>query len=259
MEPFNELPDNNRQSKHEVLIEVLKFLSPLVALASSLLALTGRYPSLSKPWIFDTLIGVGLFILLWIAKPHLTGWLSKARNNQLDKKFIRSKDSRLRELLGQFAIFVSGSDSRSLIVIVRSGCSQNQQSVERLINSDYMPVWLTFFQEQLKSVPMTLEDASRRYREFGSLVHRFNTDYALHVQRQLQQESHFSGHYLAQLEEFRHEYNAFLRDVEHWSKDIANYLQVRYQLLDQSTLWHLAPNMYFERIKAFEHSKNVGA
>src|SRR6266550_8584447 len=54
---FDEQPAPQPPRRHELAIEILKVLTPALALVSSLIALSGKYPSLSKPWVFDLILG----------------------------------------------------------------------------------------------------------------------------------------------------------------------------------------------------------
>jgi hypothetical protein len=86
--------------RHELLIEILKFLTPALALVSSLVALTGRYSWLSKLWLFDAAVVLGVLILLWFAKPRLEVWLQRIRGGKSDQRFIASKPCASARIVG---------------------------------------------------------------------------------------------------------------------------------------------------------------
>ena len=127
---------------HEFQIEILKFATPLLGLVVFLVGLIGKYSWLSKPWVFSALIGLGLLVLMWFAKPRLTAWLRRRHARKRNQRFIATTDVRLRELLDQFGVFTSSSDRRSLISILRTAFSQNTPAVEEIIVGDYIGSWL---------------------------------------------------------------------------------------------------------------------
>jgi len=56
---------------------------------------------------------------------------------------------------------------------------------------------------------------------------------------------------LDQLETFREEYIAFLRDFELWGKEIAAYLQ-SLGIAEFNAMYQFAPCSNFERVKSFQ-------
>jgi len=255
VEPFpEELPPAHPARRHELLIEILRFLTPVLALISSIVALSGKYPSLSKPWVLDIIVALGVLILMWFARPRLAGWLHKVRANRRDQRFIVENGIRLRELLDQFAAFTSNNNTRSLIYILRSAYSQNMVAVEHIIAGDYIGSWLYCYREQLAFPTKSLYQFLSQCREFSHILQEFNTNYMVRAQRQLAAATPLAEDSIAQLEEFREEYTAFLRAVEPWAKGIANYLQSG-GVTDHPTLWRLAPTNHFERAKSFRRTK----
>ena len=244
--------------RHELVIEILKFLTPALGLVLFLLGLNSKYPWLSKPWVVDTAVILGIFILIWFAKPRWAVWFQRIRDDRRDRQFVRANDVGLRELLGQFAVFISSSDTRSLSSILRSVHSQNMQAVEQIIAADYVGSWLHCFQEQLTFPAKSFHQFLGQCREFSYIVQSFNTNYVLRAQRQLATGTPLAENSIAQLEGFREEYNAFLRDVEPWAKGISDYLQSG-GVTDHPSLWRIAPVTYFERPRSFARTKLAGA
>ncbi len=244
--------------RHELLIEILKFLTPALGLVLFLAGLIGKYPWLSKPWVFDIIVALGVLILIWFAQPRFSAWLRRIGDNKRDQQFIAANDARLRELLDKFTVFTSSSDNRSLINILRSAYSQNTQAVEQIVVGDYIGSWLHCYREQLTFPTKSLPRFLSQCKEFSHIVPQFNTNYVLRAQRQLATAAPLAEHNIAQLEEFREEYNAFLRDVEPWAKGIANYLQ-SCGVIAQTALWRLAPTNSFERAKSFGRTKPAEA
>jgi hypothetical protein len=95
-------------------------------------------------------------------------------------------------------------------------------------------------------------------RELANIVQQFNSYYVLRAQRQLAvAPTPLPEQNVAELEGFREEYAAFLRDFELWAKGIATYLQ-SLGGAEHPTLWQLAPTSYFESAKPFSRTKSAG-
>jgi len=243
---------------HELAVEILKFLTAALSLAVVLVGLIGKYSWLSKPWVFSALIVLGLLVLIWFAKPRLIASLRRRQVRKRNQRFIAETDVRLRELLQQFGVFTSSSDNRSLISILRSAHSQNMQAVEQIIVGDYIGNWLDCYREQLTFPAKSLHQFLSQCRQFGRIVQEFNRNYVQRTQRELAAKTPLVEHYVAELEEFRDEYAAFLRAVESWAKGILNYLEIG-GVADHPTLWRLAPVNSFERVKPFVNTKLPGS
>jgi len=243
--------------RHELAVEILKFLTPALGLALFLAGLNGKYPWLSRPWVLDALVALGVLVLIWFAKPRLVVWLQQIRTGKRNQRFIAENDVRLRELVETFAVFTSINNARSLINIVRSAYSQNMQAVEQIIVADYIGSWLYCYSEQLTFPAKSLDQLLSKCREFSHIVQAFNTNYAIRAQKQLAVAKPLGEDSIVQLDEFREEYIAFLRAYETWAKGIANYVQVG-GVTDHSALWRLAPTNHFERPKSFRQTKPAG-
>jgi hypothetical protein len=102
--PPSPAPDRRR----ELAIEILKFVTPALALVVFLLGLTAKYSLLSKPWALDILVVLGIFVLLWFAKPRLVVWLRRVQDARRDQRFVRSNNVRRREFVRQFTPLVNG-------------------------------------------------------------------------------------------------------------------------------------------------------
>lgn len=242
--------------RHELAIETLKFLTPALGLALFLVGLNSKYPWLSKPWVLNSLIALGVLVLVWFAKPRFGVWARRTRDRKRDQLFIAENAASLRRLVERFAVFTSNHDTRSLIQIIRSAYSQNMAVVEQIITSDYIGSWFYCYREQLGFPAKALDKFLSQCREFSHVVQAFNTHYVLHAQRKLAVAKPLSDDSIAQLDEFREEYNAFLRDAELWAQGIANYLQSG-GVTDHPTLWRLAPTNHFDRVRSFGRAKPV--
>src|SRR6266436_5628404 len=101
LDPNSEEPLVAPPRRHELAIEILKFLTPALGLVLFLAGLNGKYPWLSKPWVLNSLIALGVLVLIWFARPRLVVWLLRIQNGKRDRRFIAENDMRLRELVDQ--------------------------------------------------------------------------------------------------------------------------------------------------------------
>ena len=244
-------PEGSRP-RHELLIEILKFLTPSLVLISSLVALSGKYPWLSKPWVFDAIIAVSALLLIWFAKPRLVSWLEKVRNTRHERRFIASNNIRVRELLARFTVFNSSSDIRSLIYIVRSAYPQNQ-ALEQILAGDCVGKWIACFHGQMTFPAKSLDQFLGQCREFTCIVQEFNTNYVLRAQQHCAIDTSFSEDQIAKLEQFREEFTALLRDIELWATGISRYLQSM-ATINHINVSGIAPTTYFVRAKSFRQA-----
>jgi hypothetical protein len=256
---FNEQPAPQPPRRHELAIEILKFLTPLLGFLLLTVSSVSKYPWLSKPWVLNSLIALGVLVLIWFAKPRITAWLQRRGQREREKQFIETNDARLREFVDQFGEFISTSNTKSFLSIIRSAHSQNMTAVEQVISGDYIGNWYQSYREQLEFPTTALPQFLARSREFTNIVQQFNSYYVLRAQR------HFAAatkplpeHDIEELEGFREEYAAFLRNVQPWAKGIANYLQSQ-GMKDHPLLWRHAPTNYFEKVKPFGKSKSTPA
>lgn len=239
-------------SSRELAVRVLEFLTPALALLLLVLGLASKYP-----WLLDGLILVAVIVLLWFAKPRLTAWFQRLGQRRKERRFLSATEAKLYELRDQFAEFISNSNSRSFISIIRSSYSQNATAVDQIIGGDYIGTWFEAYRSQLTFATKDAQQFLARCREFSDILQQFNTYYVQRAQRQLALAAPLPEQNIGELESFREEYNAFLRNVKSWANGIAGYLQ-SCGVTDVPTLWQLAPTAYFEPAKSFIRSKSAG-
>lgn len=213
--------------RYELVIEVLKFLTAMVAFVAAVLALTGRYQWLAKARVFESAFFVGIVMLVWLAKPRVTDLLKSVLDKRRDRQFIAAEDVRLRKLAERFNQFTSRSDSRSLVGILRSALAY-EDLVIRTYGSGYISSWLDCYRKELDSSVKTLPAFLNRCQQFSAIVNEFNRNHVIPAQKQLEKgEAKVLEHYIDQLEGFREEFNAFLRQVEQWASDISDHARSR--------------------------------
>jgi len=240
--------------RRELLVELLKVLTPALGLLLFLLGLTSKYPWLTQPWVKNALVVLGILVVAWFAKPRLVVWRRKLRQRKRDRIFVATNEVRLRQFTDRFAEFISDSNNRSLIYMIRSGFSQNMTAVEQIFSGDYIRNWFASYREQL-AFPVTHRmQFLARCRELGNLVQQFNSYYVLRAQKQLAlAPSPLPEFNIGELESFREEFAAFLRDFEIWAKEIAEYLQ-SLGVAEFNAMYQFAPTPSFERVKSFRRS-----
>jgi hypothetical protein len=159
------------------------------------------------------------------AKPRIVAWRRRHAEKKRDQFFVTSNDVKLRQFVRRFSEFISAQNSHSLISMIRSGFSLNMP-VEQIITGDYINNWFQSYCEQLAFPVTTRKQFLARSRELGNLIQQFNSCYAIRTQKHLAlAPTSPPEQTLDQLETFREEYIAFLREFELWAKEIAAYLQ----------------------------------
>lgn len=181
--------------------------------------------------------------------------MQRIRREKSDQRFITANRARLEELLEQLAVFISSGNNRSLLYILRCAHSQHMRAVEPILVGGSVAAWLQCYRQQLTLPTASFHHFLSICTEFSRIVQEFNANYVLRSQRQLANMTPLAEHFIAQLEEFREEFNAFLRDVEHWAKGVSNYSQVC-GVAEHSSLF--APADYFERAKSFRCESRKG-
>lgn len=135
--------------------------------------------------------------------------------------------------------------------MIRSGSSLNV-TPEQIITGDYIGNWFQSYNEQLAFPVANRMQFLARARELGNLIQQFNSYYVVRTQKQLAlATTPLPEQTLDQLETFREEYIAFLRDFELWGKEIAAYLQ-SLGIAEFNAMYQFAPCSNFERVKAFQ-------
>lgn len=239
--------------RHEVLVEVLRLISTVLVLISAILAVTGKFP---KPWVYGLAFGIGILVLLWLAKPRVAVWFGERRMRERDQKFILAETTGLEKLVSQFKKFTSVSESRSLVVVLRSAF-QNEEQVIQLYGSDYISVWLDCFRSELKYPPTSLMKFFSRYQQFTALVNEFNRNHVNPIHNRIEKSAaKLPERFVDQLEEFRDEFNPYLRSVEQWGTEILAYARFRF---GDSAAWQHAPMLSFDRLRPFRGSTTAGA
>jgi len=245
-------PDEKRRVSLDVL---LQFVAAVITLVPTFLGLKNKHPLLSY-----LAIVLGVVVLLWIAKPRAMALVQRVRQRFADRRFAKGQELQLRGLVERFCRRFAGSeDARSFMPIFRSamvGKIEIANVVGRIIASDYIGSWLACFRQQLKLPAASVDVLVSRCQEFSTIVNSFNRDYVLRAQKELGMVAPLSDHYLDQLEEFREEFAAYLRDLEQWVNAFSAQAQGR---TGESRYWGIAPTCVFERAKTFRRPTVAGS
>lgn len=226
---------------------LLKFVAALMTFLPFLFGWTGSHPLGTK-----ILAVAGAMVFLWIARPYVLDATRALRQRRRDRGFMEREGQRLREFIPRFARFVSTNDNRAIVSAINSITANNFQLIGKVVSHDYVVTWLNCFQEQQKTPPDSFIVFLRRCQEFGLIVDQFNRNYVQRNQRQLATEN-LPAHTIDQLEEFKDEFNDFIREFESWCGGIGAYIKPRQEL------WRLTPTTYFDRVKSFQIAKLPGA
>ncbi|MGA1998934.1 MAG: hypothetical protein ABSG52_02990 [Terriglobales bacterium] len=228
---------------------LLELASPLIGLVLYLLGIANQHPLLSKVLLIAIIAALVFLSIRYIVEFGRWGF-----RKYVERRFTTREDEQLCKLLKRFDRFTSPNDGRALLSILRSASSANPP-IGRLLNSYSLDGWIESFRQQLTLPPRSLDEFLQRVREFGTLIATFNRNFAVSAQKELALAPPIQPQYITQLEEFRDEFNALLRDIEEWGESVAASAQ---KLKGAAGLDHrLVPRAYFERVPSFSQATTV--
>jgi hypothetical protein len=249
--------DAAQPRKHEVLVEVLRFVTAALAFGSITLGIFGRFHWFANPWVITTAGAASLAFLLWLVVPRFKTWAKQRNTRAHDLEFIASQGNRLHKLLGQFRLFAHNTENRSLVSILRSACV-DEELVRKMYGAEYLSSWFDCFYKELELEATSLRAFLHRCVQFITLVTEFNTSHVIPTQKQIEKGSFAVPElFVDELEQFREDFNAFQRDVEGWANELSDYARL---FRDEGGWWQRhAPVVHFERVKSFRRSKPAAA
>lgn len=219
-------------------------------------AILGAVPHLSgwttqHPEALKISIGLALAILAWLVSRSVLPSIRSVRKWYLDRRFVRQESMKLGEFIYRLRPFVA-NETTGLITILRAVGAEHMTSVSPIINApDYVPSWRGCFQEQLKRPAVDLDVFLARYRELLTIVNSFNRDYVHRAHRTLSTVRPLGETSIADLEQFREEFAAYLRDFELWGDKVYEEVRIR---TGNPHHWTLAPKASFDKVKSFRRS-----
>jgi hypothetical protein len=200
------------------------------------------------------LTGIGVVILLWIASPTAVYGLRKLIGSYRKRRFVREEQAELNNILQSFRPFVNENDSRSLIPILRNvaqSLGPDAVVIYRIIGSNHISRWLCCFTKNMHSQTSDIDCFMARCQEFTVIVDQFNRDYVVKSQNELENGPPLPAHHIHQLEQFREEFIAYLRDVDQWANRIA---KSRCDVVNGGQPLGTLLVSNFERVKTFRRS-----
>jgi hypothetical protein len=217
----------------------------LIAAALAIVGLRPVYPLAFK---------IGIFLvsgwLLWLLVKWF--WVGSRRMVRIfaNRRLVTAEYIRLVEFFERFKPFADPSDGRSIRNLLLNASRSGNITCTRLIETEYMRAWLESFAEQLRYQPGNVAVLMARCREFSRLVTEFNYNYPIRAQAALEQEPPFP--YTPHFEQFRDDFNAYLRDCEQWASSVASQFESR---LPHSDWLRLVPCRIYDRVKPFVRDK----
>ncbi len=229
----------------------LEFATPLLGLVLYLLGIANQHPVLSKVLLIAIIAAVALSSAKYIVE--FGKWVVRKYS---ERRFAAREDEQLCTLVRRFDRFTSPNDGRALVSILRSLSLSNSQikQIEQMANSYWIQAWIVSFGQQLAVPPRSSEEVLRRVREFGGLVATFNNSFVLTAQKELAP-APIQQHCITQLEVFREEFHAFLREIEQWCESLANSARMLKGAGGVDN--RLSPLASFQRVPSFSHATTV--
>lgn len=197
-------------------------------------------------------------ILFWMAALTLFGivvryairgsrWLlARVRLN----KIIAVEAEKLRAMFKRFVLFTEENYGTSFRGILRNTSPYRVEVIDQIFESDYVTDWILSFAEQLNHPAPSAMVFFLRCREFSLIVRDFNNNYVIRAQKGIMKSSvQVPESCLDQLETFREEYNAYLRDFTQWANSLRDQEKIVLGESQQATM--LFPCTFVERVKSF--------
>jgi hypothetical protein len=239
--------------KHELLVEVLRFVTAVLAFGSVTLGLFARFHWFSNRWVKATAVAASLTFILWLVVSRLKTWAKQRNTHARDLEFICSQGNRLRKLLEQFRVFAHNTENQSLVSILQSACV-GEEMLRQVYGAECVSSWFDCFYKELEFEASSLCAFLDRCAQFIVLVTEFNISYVIPTQKQIEKGSFaVPDRFVDELEQFREDFNAFQRDVEEWANELSDYASL---FRDDGGPWQRrTPVVHLERVKSFRRSK----
>lgn len=197
-------------------------------------------------------------VLFWMAAITLLGilvmyavratrWIFRTiRTNRL----VAAEAKKLIAMFKRFKLFTQDNHAESFRCILRNTTPYRVEVTDQIFETDYVTDWVFSFEQQTSYPTTSAMALFLRCREFSLLVKDFNNNYVIRAQKGILKSSiQLPESSLDQLENFREEYNAFLRDYTQWAKSVCD--QERALLGESQQTAMLFPCISVERVKSF--------
>lgn len=254
---FEEEPMPESKRPIEFWIGVMNLSGGLLTALPAALPFSKTYP---RATIAAMVTGLTVFVVSAAAfffRVVRSKWKAYSAN-VADLRFIAIHEKRMQDLLNKFHKFIANHDARSLRQILMSAQSANVDKVGRLLGtSEHTETWADFLRQQLQYPTSSFDQFLLLCREFTTIISDFDRHQVQRAQKELTSGTPLQAHYIDQLEEFKDEFNAFLRSAEEWIGEVAEYAKSRQDAI--SNYIATVPAAYFERVKSFKRADAANA
>jgi hypothetical protein len=230
----------------------MRFLTAAMGLAGVLIGVFGH----QRKEIVILLIVVPGVVLLLSILPAIWFAIHTAHRRLRQKGFVNFEYPRLQRLYERLITFTDQNNGRSLRQILYSASAYRHDTVDRLLGSDYIWTWVQCYGVGLNmQKPRSLLDFLRECNELTAIISEYNRQYAHKTQKGMEQTPIEQEHVIDQLEQFRDDFNHYLREVEEWATGI----NASAMKLEPNATLHIRifPCTWFEKVKTFRKTKEA--
>jgi hypothetical protein len=225
-------------------------LTATLGLAAVLFGVFGHQPR----EIVILLVAVPAVVFLVSILPALWSGVHTALRRRRQRRFVNSEYPRLQRLYDRLITFTDQNNGRSLRQILYSASAYRHDTVDRLLGSDYIWTWVQCYGTGLNmDKPRSLLAFLQQCNELTAIISEYNRQYAHRTQKGIEQTPIEQDHVIDQLEQFRDEFNPYLREVEEW----ATRVNATAMKLEPNATMHIRifPCTWFEKVKTFRKTK----
>jgi hypothetical protein len=207
-EHFSEEP----KSKSWFLTEPqMKFVTTVLSLAVVLIGVFGH----QKKDVIALLVIVPGAVFLLTVLPTIANFFKRIYRRGRQRRFVDDEYPRLQRLYERMLRYADQNDGRSLRNILYAASAYQHDIVLRILHSDYIWTWMQCFRCALNDEkPRSLWLFMRLCNQFTAIIAEYNRNYVLKAQRGIEQTPLGQEYIIDQLEQFREDFNHFLREVE---------------------------------------------
>jgi hypothetical protein len=230
----------------------MKFLTAAISLVAVVIGVYGRQ---RKDLLVLSVMVPGLLLLLSIL-PSIGYPIRAMLTRRRQMRFVKSEFPRLLRFYQRLPRYVDQNDGRSLRNILYSASAYRHDVVDSLLGSDYISTWIECFGRRLNlGTPNSFSAFMHSCNEFTAILNEYNRHYAIRIQRGIEKTPIDQDHIIDQLEQFREDFNQYLREIEEWSSNVtAGALKVEPTLYSHV---QICPSASFEKVKTFRKVKGA--
>jgi hypothetical protein len=224
----------------------LQFLTAIISLGTTLFS---WYVSQKREVLIPLVLFCGIVFFMSVA-PGIVVAIKFMRHRYAQQKFIKREYPVLQRLYQRLVSFSDRNDGRSLRNILYSASSYRHDVIDRLLATDYIWTWIESYGLGLKlEMPCSVLVFLKQCGELAAIVSEYNTNYAHATQKGINEVLPHEIHIIDQLEQFREDFNQFLRDLEEWANKIN--ASAKDLLPNWSEHVRMLPGVWYEKVKTF--------